>query len=692
MHKAWVYDFDGVIYNGNSSLDFLLYCIGKNKKIILYLPKIFFFYILYLMKIVDKKKYKEVFFSFTKLFDNLNDILEKFWIKRENKINDFFKGITKDKKKKIIVLSDNVNFLLEGYLKKFSNVTLLSTEYDLKNHKIIGEVCYGKEKLNRLKLVDKKINIENLYASKIDDLPLSKKAKNVYYVNNGKIEEWDIKKLESKHNKKIAFTLFVIFFTFYIVLGLFLSYHYDFKKNYGLLFDADSARVISDFSNILGNHYRIRVHPLYVILVQPIILFLNGITMDSMLSLIIFSAAVGGLSVAVIYMIGSIFTKNKITKILISLVFGFSFTNFVFNATVEVYNVATLFLILLWYRVCKIFKSDEVSKKDILILTLLGVTSVAFTITNYFIFLIVSLIILLSKKISFKKLLGINVLVIIIVICLSYLQNIVWNNTTLVYEFENNFEEEENYINYDVTFGKVKTVLKDCYINPLVSSKIALTDNGLGDNILSFDKISPISIVVFCIFYGIILYFLIKNFRKNILLNFGVFLALAFNTCLHLVYGYYPFLYSCHFLYLGMLLFFINYEDFKNIKIQKGLFVILGLIILCESFVNFVHFRDILDFARKFLPQNYYRSHFGNVSLIIIISSILLLSYILLYLIYKNIKKMKNTDNLFYPILFSIICFVLLQCIFIGISTAPSYGRLFGKSLNISYFNNSINL
>lgn len=680
MHKAWVYDFDGTIYDGDSSIDFFKFCIKKNKRVLFYLPKIFLFTVLYLFRIIDVKTYKEKFFSYLRLFDNIDSLVDEFWKNYNKKINQFFLDDVLKNDAKIYVVSASFDFLLNGYLKQFSNVNLIATNYNLNTYKIEGENCRGKEKINRLNKCDKKIKVEKFYSDSFHDIYLAQKAKQAYLVDKGNVEPWNEQKLESKKNRKTAFVLFLIFFVFYLFLGIFLSYHYDFKNNYDLLFDSDTARVISDFSNILGDHYRIKVHPLYVILVQPIILLLNSITMDSMLSLIIFSSAVSALSVVLVYLIGSIFTNNYKVKILVSLIFGFAFTNFIYSAGIEVYNVASLFLLLLWYHVIRIFKAETISKKDMWILVLLGITSVAFTITNYFIFLIVSLVLLLSRKIKFSKLLGINVLVVILVVFLSYFQNLVWNNTSLVYKFDDNFKEEESYTNYNVTFDKAKEVLKNSYINPLVSSEITLNNYEVEGDILSFGKTSPLSIVVFCVFYGLILYFVVKYFKKNLLLNVGVILALCFNTCLHLVYGSNSFLYSCHFLYLPFLLFFINYNDFKNFKFQKAFLVLLGLIVLCEFFVNINHFRDILSFVKTILMPNYFRANCGTIKLFLMISFIIFISFILLYLFYKNIRKLKR-DNLFCPIFNCVVCFIMLQCLFIGVLTAPQYGKFLGFSL-----------
>ena len=66
-----VYDFDGTIYDGDSSIDFFLYALKKNKKLWKYLPKILYVTVLYILKMVSTKKYKEVVFAFIKDIPNI---------------------------------------------------------------------------------------------------------------------------------------------------------------------------------------------------------------------------------------------------------------------------------------------------------------------------------------------------------------------------------------------------------------------------------------------------------------------------------------------------------------------------------------------------------------------------------------------------------------------------------------------
>ena len=64
-----VYDFDGTIYDGDSSVDFYLFSLRKNIKIIKYLPKQIKALIQYKLKKIDKTMMKEIFFSFLKDID-----------------------------------------------------------------------------------------------------------------------------------------------------------------------------------------------------------------------------------------------------------------------------------------------------------------------------------------------------------------------------------------------------------------------------------------------------------------------------------------------------------------------------------------------------------------------------------------------------------------------------------------------
>ena len=84
--KANIYDFDGTIYDGDSSVDFFIFCFKKKKSICRCFPKMFWYLILYALSIKTKTEMKEVFFSFLKYFDKTEELVDEFWDKNYYKV------------------------------------------------------------------------------------------------------------------------------------------------------------------------------------------------------------------------------------------------------------------------------------------------------------------------------------------------------------------------------------------------------------------------------------------------------------------------------------------------------------------------------------------------------------------------------------------------------------------------------
>ena len=219
------------------------------------------------------------------------------------------------------------------------------------------------------------------------------------------------KKMKIEKKEKLIFNFFLIF---YLVLGIQLTFNYNFINTMNLLFDADTARVINDISTILINHYRLSVHPLFVIIMQPIYFIIKGITQNKMLALVIISSIVSALSVAIVYKIISLYCNKEKINILLSMCYGFTFASFMFTGGIEVYNISALALLFLWYFIAKKLKG-EWKKGDLFILSFLGLLSLSIVITNYVVFLIGCLVLLISKKVDFKDLFCINIIIRVVI-------------------------------------------------------------------------------------------------------------------------------------------------------------------------------------------------------------------------------------------------------------------------------------
>ena len=115
--KFIVYDFDGTIYNGDSTMDFIKFLISKDKSIIFYLPKMLIYLIKYKIKLIEKETMKECFFNIFKKFNNIEKLVEEFWGTHEKNLKSFF--TEKKSHKNDIISSASPYFLLEPIARKY---------------------------------------------------------------------------------------------------------------------------------------------------------------------------------------------------------------------------------------------------------------------------------------------------------------------------------------------------------------------------------------------------------------------------------------------------------------------------------------------------------------------------------------------------------------------------------------------
>ena len=187
--KLDVYDFDGTIYSGDSTIDFYLYCLKHNIFLIRFLPVQILYLIKYKMKLVEKLKFKEKFFSFLKGIKDIDKEVELFWDKNEKKIRY---ELIKNSENTKYIISASPKFLLQNISKKIGDFKLITSKVDKKTGNFIGKNCYGEEKVKRLKEeIGESFEIEKFYSDSISDEYLARLSKESYWVNReGKIEKW----------------------------------------------------------------------------------------------------------------------------------------------------------------------------------------------------------------------------------------------------------------------------------------------------------------------------------------------------------------------------------------------------------------------------------------------------------------------------------------------------------------------
>ena len=499
-----------------------------------------------------------------------------------------------------------------------------------------------------------------------------------------------VNKINTIENKNMEKYIFVFSMFICLFIGVLLSYNFDVTTNYNLLFDSDTARVISDATEIIGAHNRLDVHPLYMILIQPIALLLQGITINKMFSLIIISSLATSLTTVFIYKILSIYTKNNLLKVGVVLSYLLSFGNIIFTSQIEIYNIAVLFLVIMWYYFITKFDNKKNSIYVYYIMTILGVLSAAFTITNYCIFLILIGMMFLFKKINLKKSILIVLFSILIILGLNSIQKIVWHNPPFLIK-SNIIHERGRFRNKNVSFiSKVNNVVKNDFSNSIIANKsiikvVAGTEFNGANYVLNFSKTNIIKIIFMLCFYSLMTIIVIRNYKKNLFINSSLLLALAFNFLLHLLYGNEcTFLYSLHFVYLIYLLYGINLSKEENKTLKKISYIFLSILLIVQVIINSICFTGVLNNIGKVLNKTYFITNYGTIKTIIfeLITIVIIIS--LSIIIKKLIDKYKDSKDKDKKLLFIsliVITCIGIECIFVMINVSQELNTFFTKNI-----------
>jgi len=184
-----IYDFDGTLYSGDSTMDFLKYSIKKHPGLIRFLPAIGWAAVRhYGFKSIDKTAMKETFYSIFTGYD-AESLLEEFWDIHEKNIFPWYPG--KQQKEDDIVISASPEFLLQPICKRLGIRYLMASRVDSRTGKYTGLNCHGKEKPVRLKEQLGITHCDNFYSDAYSDQPLAEIADKAYIVNkDGSFSDW----------------------------------------------------------------------------------------------------------------------------------------------------------------------------------------------------------------------------------------------------------------------------------------------------------------------------------------------------------------------------------------------------------------------------------------------------------------------------------------------------------------------
>ena len=184
MNNFIVYDFDGTIYDGDSSLNFYLFCVRNNPGALLFLPKQLWSFLLYKSGKMDKTQFKSAFFSFLRVLPDVDESVEAFWRENDRRLKAWYVKLDHADD---IVISASPEFLLAPVCQKIGVKRLIATKMDKKTGAISGKNCCGEEKVNRLRLLFPEAAVKRAYSDSLSDMPLFAVAEQAYLVKKDRL-------------------------------------------------------------------------------------------------------------------------------------------------------------------------------------------------------------------------------------------------------------------------------------------------------------------------------------------------------------------------------------------------------------------------------------------------------------------------------------------------------------------------
>ena len=182
-----VFDFDNTLYRGESAVDFALFMIRYQPRIILWLPKIFrnlLKYKLCLVKGGDMEAQIDRFMQRCLPDEQvLRRLVRRFWKTHIRRLNT---SLIRRIRPEDAIITAGPEFLLRPIQKQLGTSNLLCSEVDLAHKKIL-RLNFSKQKVIRFREVCGNAVIDVLYTDSYNDRALMEAARKVFLVRNGTV-------------------------------------------------------------------------------------------------------------------------------------------------------------------------------------------------------------------------------------------------------------------------------------------------------------------------------------------------------------------------------------------------------------------------------------------------------------------------------------------------------------------------
>jgi phosphatidylglycerophosphatase C len=198
-----VYDFDETIYMSDCSRDFCMEAYRRYPRVWLYVPKQLAALWRYMTGAIDKKTFKEQYFSMFAAISDMDRAVNDFWDRHIDQIFPYYQA---QKRPDDLVISASPRFLVEPACRRLGLDRVLASEVDPATGHFYSDNCYGEEKVRRFMEAGYRVeDVEAFYSDSCSDDPLAQLAQEAHIVTHKGLADW---KRPRQKGMQAFFTLF----------------------------------------------------------------------------------------------------------------------------------------------------------------------------------------------------------------------------------------------------------------------------------------------------------------------------------------------------------------------------------------------------------------------------------------------------------------------------------------------------
>lgn len=182
-----VYDWDGTIYRGDSTLGLVLYAYVHRPLTLLSLPRTIFFGLLYGLGVVRKLTFKQNLYHMFVWIDDMERFTDRFVDTHLDHVKQWYK---EQQKPDDVVISASPFFLISRFCARIGIRRVLASDVDMHTGRYRGQNCHGAEKVRRFQEAFSQTPIAAFYSDSRSDAPLAMLAEKAYLVKGEERTPW----------------------------------------------------------------------------------------------------------------------------------------------------------------------------------------------------------------------------------------------------------------------------------------------------------------------------------------------------------------------------------------------------------------------------------------------------------------------------------------------------------------------